>query len=343
MSSATGPVSAVLLTFDCARFVREALDGVLSQEYSPLEILVSDDASTDGTFEILEAEIARYRGPHHVLLRRRRTNSGSKSAHLNDALVHCNGEIIVSFDGDDRYVPTRVGRLVEVFGADPSMRAVYSGYDLIDANGRRIGTGRVPHPPAGTDPASWFARVDAFASGSTLAVHRDVFDLFPPLDPAIHEDVVLPFRASLLGGVHYVDASLVGARRHPGSLTAADGRFASLDAYRGRMVAGIEKARRQLASRLADLDRATELQPGRRAEFDRLREIAADSLAAAEATADLTAPRAWTRLRALVRVLGAGAYADDRITHALLAVAPGLYLRHKRRQRRPVDPESKSD
>jgi CHASE3 domain sensor protein len=99
------------------------------------------------------------------------------------------------------------------------------------------------------------------------------------------------------------------------------------------MLEGIEKARHQLASRLSDLDRASKLQPERRAEFDRLREVASNSLAEAESTADLSAPRFLTRLRTLVRILASGAYHDDRALHAGLALAPGLYLRHKRRQR----------
>jgi glycosyltransferase involved in cell wall biosynthesis len=333
MSSVATPVSAILLSYNCERFIAEALSGALEQDYSPLEVLVSDDASTDGTFRILESQIADYQGPHRVILRRRESNSGSKSAHLNDALHHCSGRIIVSFDGDDLYRPTRVSRILEAFDSDPSLRAVYSSYDLIDEEGDRIGPGRVPHPPDGSDPARWFARVDAFASGSTLAVHREVFDLFGPLDPAIHEDVVLPFRASLLGGVRYLDAPLASARRHFASLTATYESFQSLDAYRRRMLAGIEKARHQLASRLADLDRATVLQPERRKEFDRLRVVAADSLAAAESTTDLSAPGFATRARALLRLLAAGHYPDERMTHTLLALAPELYLLRKRRRR----------
>ncbi len=185
-----------------------------------MEILVSDDASGDDTCNILEREIARYRGPHQVCLRRRESNSGSKSAHLNEVLGHSTGEVIVSFDGDDVYHPTRVRRLVTEFARDSRLRAVYSDYDLIDETGNHIGPGKVPHPPAGCDQASWFARIDAYASGSTLAVRREVFEQFGPLDPEIHEDIVLPFRASLLGGVHFIDEPLVSARRRAGSLTA---------------------------------------------------------------------------------------------------------------------------
>jgi hypothetical protein len=99
------------------------------------------------------------------------------------------------------------------------------------------------------------------------------------------------------------------------------------------MLEGIEKARHQLTSRLSDLDRATELHPARRSEFDRLRQVATDSLDEAESTAELVAPRLLTRLRALTKLLASGAYPEDRLPHAMLALAPDLYLRRKRRQR----------
>jgi glycosyltransferase involved in cell wall biosynthesis len=321
-----------LLSYDCAPFIAETLASVLAQDAAPMEILVSDDASTDDTPAILERGIAAYHGPHQVHFRQRETNSGSKSAHLNDALGHSTGEIIVSFDGDDIYQPTRVRRLVVEFARDPAVRAVYSSYDLIDEAGKRIGPGKVPHPPEGDDVASWFARVDAYASGSTLAVRREVFEQFGPLDPGIHEDIILPFRASLFGRVQFVDEPLVSARRRAGSLTADYDRYASLEAYRQRMRHGIDKARRHLEIRRNDLHTAASLAPTRRQEFDALRAVAEASMADAELTAKLVAPRFPTRMGALRDVLRSGAYRDDRLQHACLALIPDLYLGYKRRQ-----------
>src|SRR5688500_2457824 len=95
-------ISAVFLTYNCASFVREAIRSVFGQDWAePLEVIVSDDASTDGTYDILCSEVSAYRGPYAVALRQRQTNSGSKSAHLNDVLPSVTGDIIVSFDADD--------------------------------------------------------------------------------------------------------------------------------------------------------------------------------------------------------------------------------------------------
>ena len=58
MSNATPSVSAILLSYDCAPFIAETLSSVLAQDAVPMEILVSDDASTDNTYAILERGIA---------------------------------------------------------------------------------------------------------------------------------------------------------------------------------------------------------------------------------------------------------------------------------------------
>jgi hypothetical protein len=76
----------------------------------------------------------------------------------------------------------------------------------------------------------------------TLAIRRGVVEKFGGLAPDINEDIVLPFRASLLGDVVYLDENLVRARRHGASLTQSHDNFASLERYRQRVKLGVERA-----------------------------------------------------------------------------------------------------
>jgi glycosyltransferase involved in cell wall biosynthesis len=296
-----------------------------------MQIVVSDDASTDGTAEIVERELARYRGPHRVEMHRRQTNSGSKSAHLNDAFARASGDLLVSFDGDDVSEPDRVRKITDAFARDETVRAVYSSYSIIDEAGRPRGPARIPRPGPGVSASEWFARVDAYAAGTTLAIHREVVEAFGVLDPDIHEDLVLPFRASLLGDVVYIPEELVRARRRGGSLTADLERFESIERYRARIALGIRRARERRESRLRDLRTAEQRRPERAAGFRALQQVVADSIALAESTADLVDPSAWTRLSALARLWRSGAYPEERVPHSFLALWPGLYLRYKRR------------
>ena len=326
-------VSAILLTYNSDAFVEDAIRGLFGQDYpAEIEILISDDASTDRTWEILQREAGRYTGPHRLVLNRGTTNSGSKSAHLNRVFPIASGDVFISFDADDVSEPTRVSDIVAVFRSAPSTQAVYSSYCLVDIHGRPRGRARVSHPPPGANARRWFARVDANAAGGTLAIRREVVERFGPLDADIAEDILLPFRASLLGGVTFIPRPLVRVRRHAGSLTADAEQFRSIEAYRTRMMVGIQRARRNVRSRLADIRHAAALMPHELRELEAIEAVVHDSAARAEMTALLTSKSLRTRLAGLLRLLRAGAYRDELALHACLAMAPGLYLRYKRRK-----------
>ncbi|HYQ72662.1 MAG TPA: glycosyltransferase [Gammaproteobacteria bacterium] len=331
MSIPRPQVSAILLCYNRSDFVVEALHSAFGQDCPAMQLIVSDDASTDETANLVAAEVAAYDGPHRVEFRHQPDNSGSKSAHLNRVFPLARGEIIVSFDDDDISRPDRVSRILAAFSANPRAYAVYSAFASIDASGHTRGHGNVPHPPPGVTASRWFARVDAYAAGTTLAIRRRVMEVFDELDPGINEDVVLPFRASLLGDVVYLDEELVRARRHGGSLTSDLDIFRSIERYRKRFLDGIERARRHRDMRLADLKAAGLLMPERLDEWQSLERVVTDSLADAESTAGLVSPSVFTRLGALLQQWRRGSYPEDRGRNLALALAPGAYLRRKRR------------
>jgi glycosyltransferase involved in cell wall biosynthesis len=333
LSAAAPAVSAILLSHNCSEVIAAALHSVLGQDCAPMEVIVSDDASGDATYTILQREIAAYQGPHNVTLRRRETNSGSKSAHLNDVFPLASGRFLVSFDGDDIAEPDRVRRILEAFRHNPHVSAVFSDYSYMDGMGRAGRRRRVSHPPPGTDTRHWFARVDAYAPGATLAVRRDVVETFGPLDPAIHEDTVLPFRASLLGDVHYIDEALVRVRRWEGSLTSDPERFRSLDQLRSWLLLGITQARVQMESRFEDLRNAQELGLVQPQDLEALRGTIAGSMAEADASACLASPSLFARLRCLARLTWSSDHRQDFPQNTFLTLAPGLYLKYKQRRR----------
>ena len=63
-------ISFCLFAYNQERFIRKAVEGALSQNYSPLEIVLSDDCSTDSTFEIIKEMAACYHGSHSIILNR---------------------------------------------------------------------------------------------------------------------------------------------------------------------------------------------------------------------------------------------------------------------------------
>ena len=323
------------MSFNAEKFVVDALDSVLAQDYAPLDILVSDDASTDRSFELLQARANSYRGPHRVQLLRRSQNTGSKAAHLNALESELNGDLLVFFDADDLSEPDRVTRIVARF-ADPHVYAVYSSYGLIDAEGQPVaGGGAIAPPRRGITTREWFASVGAYASGTTLAIRRSLLDTFGPLDPEVNEDVSLPFRASLLGEVEFIDRKLVKARRHP-SATQGLEHWGSVEALRRRHKQGVDQAEVKCASRMSDLASAERLFPNRLQEFEHLRRVVRQSVRDAQNSVGLFERSLWRRLRALVALRCSKLHREQLLRDVAIALSPRMYVRYRRRRLRRV-------
>jgi glycosyltransferase involved in cell wall biosynthesis len=206
-------VTFALFSYNQEKYIREAVKGALAQTYSPLEIILSDDGSTDRTYEIMREMAATYDGPHKIVLNRN-PNNLNIGDHVNTVGQVASGALIVLAAGDDFSLPSRTVRLVDHWLALGRPTAVlHSDFDAIDVASNSINL----HGEAvfrGTFDIQAMARHGLGVLGATSAVTIDVFRKFPPIDSSVrHEDRVLPFRAVLLGGiVSLVDEKLVRYR-----------------------------------------------------------------------------------------------------------------------------------
>lgn len=115
-------VSYCLFTYNQELYVRESLEAALHQTYSPLEIIISDDCSSDHTVRILKEIINPYSGPHEIILNVNDQNLGI-GAHVSKVMMElCSGDYIVMVGGDDvsfvDHVETGFASLIE-FSSDP--------------------------------------------------------------------------------------------------------------------------------------------------------------------------------------------------------------------------------
>src|SRR5574344_1400791 len=105
-------VSFCLFAYNQEKYISKAVHAALAQTYSPLEVVLSDDHSPDGTFEIMRRIAAEYRGPHRIILNRNERNLGLV-AHINRVVAQCaSGELLVLAAGDDWSKPERTATLV---------------------------------------------------------------------------------------------------------------------------------------------------------------------------------------------------------------------------------------
>jgi hypothetical protein len=212
-------VSILVLAYNQERYIRDCIRSVLADSYTNLELVLSDDASTDGTFAIMqeEAEAARSAG-RRIVLNRNPANLGGLVPHLNRAVGLSQGEILVYCAGDDVFDSQRTTRLVQAF-QEQNASVVYSDAWLTDTAGRILG--RMQPPGLVPFSAETMCRTGfAGMPGCTAAWRREVFDLFGPLPEQLcNEDDQIGFRGQLLGGLAFVPAPLVYYRLHDAAIS----------------------------------------------------------------------------------------------------------------------------
>lgn len=209
----TMPVtSMILLACNQQSTARAAAESCLAQLGEPLEIVLSDDASGDGTFAELQAAAAAYRGPHHVRVRRNPVNLGI-GAHYNQLLVETAGELLITAAGDDISVPHRAQSLRGAWEASGKrldlMASHFIDMSLDGALGAHVKTDDL----AQLTVVRWCAR-RPYTVGATHAFTRRLMQRFGPfIEDVWYEDQSMALRALAGGGAITLQEPLVHYRR----------------------------------------------------------------------------------------------------------------------------------
>jgi glycosyltransferase involved in cell wall biosynthesis len=110
-------ISVIIPAHQAAAFLRDAIESVLTQDYRPLEVIVADDGSTDGT-----RDIARSYGPPVSVLEQPHRGAG---AARNLAISHAAGRFLAFLDADDLWLPGKLSMQMRALASDPSLDLVF--------------------------------------------------------------------------------------------------------------------------------------------------------------------------------------------------------------------------
>ncbi len=125
-----------LIAYNQEKYVGEAIQAALDQRFEPLEIILSDDCSTDGTFAVMQRMAAEYRGPHRVIARREPVNVGTVR-HIIRLARAASGNLLVIAAGDDVSYPGRSRAMYDAWKRTGAA-ALDSWHDEIDEAGTML-------------------------------------------------------------------------------------------------------------------------------------------------------------------------------------------------------------
>jgi glycosyltransferase involved in cell wall biosynthesis len=216
-------VSVLVTTFRHARFVEESLDSLAAQTCPDFETIITDDASDDGTAEIIDRWLSRTGFPARFICKP--VNRGI-CANRNAALALARGRFVCSLSGDDAYHPERIERQLASFAVEPGETAcVYSDAMLVDAESRPLGVTylqdklRMKPPPDG-DIFRKLLLDDIFLPSPAVMVRRAALDAVGLYDESLYfEDLYMWLKLSHRFRFHYAPGSLVRYRVLPESMS----------------------------------------------------------------------------------------------------------------------------
>lgn len=122
-------VSVALRSYNQEEFLRESLDSVLAQNYPHLEIVVADDASTDGSVDLISYYQKKYPSEVKTILHK---NNVGHTRNLNSALDACTGKYVAIFDGDDVMLPGKLERQVNYMERETDCVISYHNTEVFD-------------------------------------------------------------------------------------------------------------------------------------------------------------------------------------------------------------------
>jgi glycosyltransferase involved in cell wall biosynthesis len=213
-------VSVCLITCNGAEFVDEQLSSVLSQAPPPGELVVADDASTDGTIEKVEHMARAATLPVRVL---RNSERLGVNGNLQRAVDATTGEVVLFSDQDDVWKPGKIARMAAEFAAEPDVALVFSDAELIDRSGRplagtlweRLRFGIDEQAGVNGDGALGVILRHNVVTGATVGVRRSLLEAALPLPTVGWHDHWLALYAAATGlRIRAIDDQLLSYRLH---------------------------------------------------------------------------------------------------------------------------------
>jgi glycosyltransferase involved in cell wall biosynthesis len=220
-------VSFIILAYNQERYIKDAIEGALQQEYDNMEIIISDDCSTDDTFKVINETISDYNGNKNVIVNRNEKNMGLVP-HVNKLIFELSsGEIVMLAGGDDVSLPLRTQYTVDYLNKDPECQAVAFSCKTIDGDGNPLGEFSTPYDISySIGSTDYLKSYNVVTPGYGLGFWKKTVGDFGILNPDCQtEDSTLRFRCLLKGVVVYSSKFGLNYRIHGNNITAPNRRY----------------------------------------------------------------------------------------------------------------------
>ena len=175
-------ISVIIPCYNHEKYVAKAIESIAGQTYAPIEVLLLDDGSSDGSLEAALAAISRWPGRFVRVFAERQPNAGV-SRTLNRLVGLARGAFIVPLASDDALLPHALAHRVAALEKSPHALALFTDSQVMDTDGNAM-PGSAMQRLYGVNPARFVRTQDMTATlmlywgvpGSGLMLRNCAFD-----------------------------------------------------------------------------------------------------------------------------------------------------------------------
>jgi len=239
-------VSIAMSTYNGEAFLKEQLDSILNQTYKNLEIIISDDSSTDNTVEIIK----EYQNKDsRIILSQNEKNIGFVK-NFEKAISLCSGEYIALCDQDDIW---KINKIEFFLSQIKENVLIYSNAIIIDENSKETGNNFILK----SNIRKWNSNISFLLynviSGNTMMFKKELLKYILPFPPNIkYHDFWIAFVASTYGTINYTDEPMTFYRRHNEQVTCSTKQ--KHDSYSKKIIYKKEKMLQQARDKINNLE-----------------------------------------------------------------------------------------
>lgn len=208
-------VSIAMASYNGEKYIKEQLDSIISQTYTNIEIVITDDCSKDNTVNIIKEYQASY--PFIFLFVNEQNKGVTKT--FERAVTESNGAFIAFCDQDDIWMPNKIETLVKEIGDHD---AVYANSELVDAAGNSLGKDF-----KGIMTMQNYYSGAPFLLSNTVPGHAILakaafLKMIIPFPKELYFDLWVSYNAGGNNGIKFVDDVLVKYRQHESNTMGTD-------------------------------------------------------------------------------------------------------------------------
>lgn len=213
-------ISVALCTYNGERFLQDQLASIREQTRLPDELIVCDDASTDGTVELLRSFCERM--PFRSRIETSESNRGS-TLNFARAIELCTGDVIALADQDDVWLPNKLAVLEFAFLHDPKIGFAFTDAQVVDEHLNPLGHTLWKAIEFGRVEQEQFRSGSAFeglvrryrVTGATMAFRSSYRGSILPIPPGWVHDAWIALLLSAVAPCGVIAEPLVQYRKHP--------------------------------------------------------------------------------------------------------------------------------